>query len=86
MGLREGISRAAEALKSKFSSMAPVVGAQKLDPCARKWRKIHYALDAGQGRVATIVPSPSLDRFEAQPVWEMSLYLSFLTATGRTVV
>jgi len=37
-----------------------------------KRRNIHRALDAGWGRVVTIVAIVSLDWFQAQSIWEMS--------------
>ena len=52
--------------------MIPAAETQKPESNAKKWRKTHYALDAGEGRVVTIVARPSLDRFQAQPIWEMS--------------
>jgi len=40
---------------------------------AKKWRKIHWALAAG-GRVVTNMAIASLDRLQAQSIWEMSEY------------
>jgi hypothetical protein len=46
----------------------------KTDPWTKRWRKIHRALDAGGGRVVTIVAIVSLNRLQAQSIWEMSGY------------
>ena len=58
--------------RKSLEGMIPAVATEKPESYAKKWRKIHYALDAGGGRVATIVASPSLGRFQTQPIWEMS--------------
>ena len=58
---------------SPLEAMIPPLGTQKPESYAKKWGKIPYALDWGGG-VATIGARPSLDRFQAQPIWEMSVY------------
>lgn len=40
------LAAGAEALKSTFWGMAPAVGTQKPEPWAKKWIKIHRAIDA----------------------------------------
>jgi hypothetical protein len=63
----------AAARRKALEAMISAVGTQKPEPCAKKWRIIHCALDAGGGtRVATIVAFASLDRLQAQSIWEMS--------------
>jgi hypothetical protein len=53
--------------------MIPAVGTQKPESYAKKWRKIHWALDAVGGRVVTIMAIASLDLLQAQSIWEMSV-------------
>jgi hypothetical protein len=54
-----------------MTNMASVMRAE--DTTRReKRRRIHDALDAEAARVVTIAAIAGVDRFQAEPVWEMS--------------
>ena len=63
----------AAARRKALEAMIPAVGTQKPESYAKKWRKIHWALDAVGGRVVTIMAIASLDLLQAQSIWEMSV-------------
>ncbi len=45
-------------------------------------RYFHHALDAGGGRDDKIATVPSRDRFQARPIWEMSVNIKIFLCDG----
>jgi hypothetical protein len=77
---QRGSSRAAgaEALKSTCCGMGPTVGIQKPEPWAKKWWKIHRALDTGGPLIKWRLLRPG--SAPGQPKWEMSAKLMYYEA------
>jgi hypothetical protein len=73
LGGKSARPRAPRAGKAACRTMIPATRTKKPGRPGEKWRKIHRALDAGEGRrVVTIAAIASLDRLQAQSLWEMS--------------
>ena len=56
--------------------MASAVGILKPGPCIKMENNPMVARRGGRGRDATIVARPRLNRFQFQPIWEMSEWRS----------
>ena len=59
--------------QSTLWGMAQAVEIQKLEPWAKIMEKNSLGASRGGRRVATITATASLDRLQAQSIWEMSV-------------